>query len=116
MHCLTIKPSGRIILYIDADEAAASAIPIVDILACQSAFSSSNAAGLIALASLRGHRSGWPADFSFWREFVDVFLSAFAHQSENESVPMPSTLSFSLSLQIPGTPGAEYASPALFTQ
>ena len=84
------------------------------------AFAESSACGLLALAARRGERGAWPAEFAFWREFADAFLTALAHSPEAADgaartvTAPPAELCFQLTLRIPAMRGAEYASPEVF--
>ncbi len=82
----------------------------------EAAFAESSARGLLALAARRGESSRWPAEFVFWREFADAYLTALAHapDASGGAVAMPPGLAFTFTLRIPAMRGAEYASPDLF--
>ncbi|MCZ7639517.1 MAG: DEAD/DEAH box helicase [Verrucomicrobia bacterium] len=118
-HQLVLTAHGRLLL----EEVAAEATPAFPVDASWgAAFASSSARGLLALATRRGGQGTWPAEFAFWREFADAFLTALAHspavaegQAPVAAVP-PADRFFELTLRIPAMRGAEYASPEVFAK
>jgi superfamily II DNA or RNA helicase len=118
-HQLVLRPRGRLLLDESSDSASPGGFPADPALLA--AFAESSARGLIELASRRGAASLWPAALVFWREFADSYLSRLAHAPETtgdgaaEEIVAPPELGFNLALRIPAMPGAEYASPEVFT-
>ncbi len=116
---LVLRPNGRLLLEEISDAEPISAFAAEP--AVLAAFAESSARGLFELATRRGTASVWPAAFVFWREFADAYLNSVAHAPENPDgqiageIPMPAELGFKLTLRIPAMPGAEYASPEIFT-
>ncbi|MBE7501021.1 MAG: DEAD/DEAH box helicase [Verrucomicrobiales bacterium] len=116
-HQLVLTARGRLLL----EEVAADGAPAFSAEASWGeAFAASSARGLLALARRREASDTWPAEFAFWREFADTFLTALAHapagaegQPAAATVP-PADQFFALTLRIPAMRGAEYASPEVF--
>ena len=110
-----LSPHGRLFLDGTAEAAAFSADTGALL---EAAFAKSSARGLLALAARRGESSRWPAEFAFWREFADAYLTALAHapDASGGAVAMPPELAFNFTLRIPAMRGAEYASPELFAK
>ena len=117
-----LSPHGR--LFLDESEAADAAgtvgLSAETMQRIGDAFAESSARGLLALAVRRGEGGRWPAEFAFWREFADAYLTALAHtpdSADGQAVPealMPPDLGFDFTLRIPAMRGAEYASPEIF--
>ena len=95
---------------------------LAEIPALLQAFSNSSAHGLLALAARRKASGAWPAEFVFWREFAEAYLTALAHAPEpsagqvSAEVAAPADLFFGLTLRIPAMRGAEYAAPEIFAK
>ncbi len=113
---LALSPQGR--LFLDRGDGTDSGAVEE---ALREAFAVSSAEGLLALAAHRGETGRWAAEFGFWREFADSFLTALAHTPElpeggaaTPSVALPPELGFQCALRIPAMPGAEYAAPEVF--
>ncbi|MCX6979943.1 MAG: DEAD/DEAH box helicase [Verrucomicrobia bacterium] len=117
-----LSPHGR--LFLDESEAADAAgtvgLSAETMQRIGDAFAESSARGLLALAVRRGEGGRWPAEFAFWREFADAYLTALAHtpdSADGQAVPealMPPDIGFDFTLRIPAMRGAEYASPEIF--
>lgn len=117
-----LSPHGR--LFLNESEAADAAgtvgLSAETMQRIGDAFAESSARGLLALAVRRGEGGRWPAEFAFWREFADAYLTALAHtpdSADGHAVPealMPPDLGFDFTLRIPAMRGAEYASPEIF--
>lgn len=118
---LALSPHGRLWLADAPGEAGAGMeMGLEPDATLARAFAESSAHGLFALAARRQAPGSWPAEFAFWREFAESYLTALAHtpaaaddQHGNEIAPAPG-LFFELSLRIPAMRGAEYASPEVF--
>ena len=97
-------------------------LELAEIPAVQKAFANSSAVGLFALAAQRKGSGAWPAEFVFWREFAEAYLTALAHAPEpaadqaSAGVAAPADLFFGLTLRIPAMRGAEYAAPEVFAK
>ena len=119
---IALSPHGR--LFLDetaaADSAATAGLTAEAMQRIGDAFAESSARGLVALAVRQGEGGRWPAEFAFWREFADAYLTALAHTPDSavgHTVPeaaMPPDLGFDFTLRIPAMRGAEYASPEIF--
>jgi non-specific serine/threonine protein kinase len=116
-HQLVLTAHGRLLLEEVAPDGP-SAFPAE--AGWGEAFAVSSARGLLALATRRGAPGTWPAEFAFWREFADTFLTALAHSpAVAEGQPVAATVPpadqfFALTLRLPAMRGAEYASPEVF--
>jgi len=117
-HRIVLSPHGRLLIEESADATARTELEADAVLAA--AFAESSARGLLALAGRRGESGAWPAEWMFWREFANKFLTALAHSPEVAEGPTaikttaPTDLFFDLTLRIPAMRGAEYASPDAF--
>ena len=117
-HQLVLSPHGRLLLEESSGDGAVASF-VVD-AELRAAFSENSARGLLALAARRGESGGWQAEWMFWREFADRFLTARAHSPElgdgpsAPGTPPPADLFFALTLRIPAMRGGEYASPEVF--
>jgi len=122
-HHLAISPSGRLFLRETSSRESNEGVAISDISMdlLEKAFHKSAAHGLLALASRRKELQSLPVEYAFWREFADVFLAALSHVQEGDDgaaavqIMMPAELGFDFTLRIPAMPGAEYASPDMFS-
>jgi SNF2 family DNA or RNA helicase len=115
MPHLVITPNCRILFKHRAPQAGGEVPWDISVMEqFSAAFGQSNAAGLVMLASRRGNRALWSVEMAFWREFVDLFLFAFSHQGGQGAISLPPGRAEELVLQIPGTPGAEYATVEFF--
>ena len=117
-HLIALSPHGRLMIEETADALGAAALDADAALVA--AFAESSARGLLTLAARRGESDAGPAEWAFWREFADSFLTALAHSpemTEGQTSPAtepPADLFFALTLRIPAMRGAEYASPEVF--
>lgn len=117
LYRLTLTPHGRLLLEADS---IAGAGQFAAAAGWDEAFAESSARGLLALAAGRRAGSDWPAEWLFWCEFAEAYLTAMAHAPEAADVGSvaeiapPPELFFSLTLRIPAMRGAEYASPEVF--
>ncbi len=117
-HLIALNPHGRLMIEETVDAVGAAALDADATLVA--AFTESSARGLLSLAARRVEAGAWPAEWLFWREFADSFLTALAHspemtegQTASATAP-PADLFFALTLRIPAMRGAEYASPEAF--
>ncbi len=114
LHEISITPQGRLLLR-GADEPSSPADN-----ALHSAFATSSAHGLLALAKQRREPHRWPAAWLFWREFADAYLVALAHtpaangDEDIAALAPPTELCTALALRVPAMAGAEYAAPQCF--
>ena len=116
---LILTPHGRLVCDAapsgDAPTAEIAEMPVI-----MEGFANSSARGLLALAAVRKAGGGWPAEFVYWREFAEAYLTALAHAPEpaegqaSAAVAPAADLFFSLTLRIPAMRGAEYAAPEIF--
>ncbi len=120
-HQLVLTPHGRLL----CEELPTTDAPpseLGEIPAILNAFANSSAHGLLALAALRKAGGAWPAEFGFWREFAEAYLTALAHAPEpaegqvSAEAGPPADLFFDLTLRIPAMRGAEYAAPEVFAK
>lgn len=120
-HQLVLTPHGRLLCEetttTDFPPAECAEIPLI-----QKAFADSSEHGLLALAAWRKASGAWPAEFVFWREFAEAYLTKLAHAPEpaegqaTAEVAPPPELFFDLTLRIPAMRGAEYAAPEVFAK
>ena len=99
---LTLSPHGHLYVATPASSRIATA------------FQTSPAAGLLALAAARGPL---PAQLAWWRTFADAFLHDLARAGAGDfpdDLSFPPQLGVDCALRIPAMPGAEYATPDVF--
>jgi non-specific serine/threonine protein kinase len=119
-HQLILTPHGRLLC--EAASTADVLTEMVEIPTVLQAFATSSAHGLLVLAARRKASGAWPAEFVFWREFAEAYLTALAHAPEpaagqpSAEVAAPADLFFGLTLRIPAMRGAEYAAPEMFAK
>ena len=116
---LVLSPKGRLML--EAHEGEADRAGVVADAAMVDAFAAGAAQGLLAVAARERVTGAWSAEWVFWREFVDSYLSAMARTTESvngsrdATLAPPAELFFELTLRIPAMRGAEYVSTEVFT-
>ena len=120
-HQLILTPHGRLLCE-ETPATDATLTELAEILAILQAFANSSAHGLFALASVRKAGEAWPAEFVFWREFAEAYLTKLAHAPEpaegqvTVEIAPPADLFFDLTLRIPAMRGAEYAASEVFAK
>ena len=120
-HQLVLTPHGRLLCE-ETQTADASQAEWAELQSIQTAFANSSAEGLLALAARRKASGAWSAEFVFWREFAEAYLTKLAHAPEpaegqaTAEVAPPADLFFDLTLRIPAMRGAEYAAPEVFAK
>ena len=120
---LILSPRGRLYIsgiFVATAEGVGAQSSVASDTAVQVGFAKSSAQGLLALAARRDAISGWGAEWAFWRDFTNDFLTALAHMpdtADTQDLPCPlfePAQGMQLSLRIPAMAGAEYATSDLF--
>ncbi len=119
MRCdLSLTPAGRLRLAAGGDDA--EAIPDAWAKRVAAAFSSSQAAGLFALAATRPEAPPPSPELSFWRDFACSYLTQLCRTPESAGnridpvEPPPESALAALMLSAPLMQGGEYLSVEVF--
>jgi hypothetical protein len=118
---LSLTPSGHLRM-ISVTSAEASDGGIIGPLGADSitrAFAASPSAGIMALAGGKT-AADWPLSWLFWRDFGARYLLLLCHHQPTAArleptPPLDAATLATLTLSIPPMPGAEYATPEVFT-
>ena len=117
---LSLTPSGHLrIVSIASPDASDGGTGPLGAETIARAFAASPSAGIMALAGGKA-AADWPLSWLFWRDFGARYLLLLCHCQPTAArleptPPLDAATLATLTLSIPPMPGAEYATPEVFT-